>query len=171
MVIKKKQHSKRLTDLINILNDKVTDEQRMRPFVKHYLNKYGAVPLWVLQNDLTFGNVSHFYQLQKRGVQNAACKLVSQTSNRKQRLESIMLLRVIQVLSGFRNICAHDERLYCAVVRGARFSDLYSLLCRVLPDDETKAMLDELGRLVGSYRGLIAQDVLYSVFKEMNIRV
>lgn len=32
-------------------------------------------------------------------------------------------------------------------------------------------MLDELGRLVGSYRGLIAQDVLHSVFKEMNIRV
>lgn len=149
----------------------MTDEQRMRPFVKHYLNKYGAVPLWVLQNDLTFGNISHFYQLQKRGVQNAACKLVSQTSNRNQRLEPIMLLRVIQVLSGFRNICAHDERLYCAVVRGARFSDMYSLLCRVLPDDETKAMLDELGRLVGSYRGLIAQDVLHSVFKEMNIRV
>lgn len=168
---KRKQHSKRLADLIKILNDKVTDEQRMRPFVKHYLNKYGAVPLWVLQNDLTFGNISHFYQLQKRGVQNAACKLVSQTSNRKQRLEPITLLRVIQVLSGFRNICAHDERLYCAVVRGARFSDMYSLLCRVLPDDETKAMLDELGRLVGSYRGLIAQDVLYSVFKEMNIRV
>lgn len=42
-MIKKKQHSKRLTDLINILNDKVTDEQRMRPFVKHYLDKYGAV--------------------------------------------------------------------------------------------------------------------------------
>lgn len=35
---KKKQHSKRLTDLINILIDKMTDEQRMRPFVKHYLN-------------------------------------------------------------------------------------------------------------------------------------
>ena len=82
-----------------------------------------------------------------------------------------MLLRVIQVLSGFRNICAHDERLYCAVVRGARFSDMYSLLCRVLPDDETKAMLDELGELVRAYQGLIAQDVLYSVFKEMNIRV
>lgn len=48
---------------------------------------------------------------------------------------------------------------------------MYSLLCRVLPDDETKAMLDELGELVGSYRGLIAQDVLYNVFKEMNIQV
>lgn len=37
----------------------------MRPFVRHYLNKYGAVPLWVLQNDLTYGNISHLYQLQK----------------------------------------------------------------------------------------------------------
>lgn len=48
---------------------------------------------------------------------------------------------------------------------------MYSLLCRVLPDDETKAMLDELGELGGSYRGLIAQDVLHSVFKEMSIQV
>ena len=32
-------------------------------------------------------------------------------------------------------------------------------------------MLDELGELIGSYQGLIAQDVLYSVFKEMNIKV
>lgn len=168
---KKKQHSKRLADLVNILKDKLADEQRMRPFVRHYLNKYGAVPLWVLQNDLTFGNISHFYQLQKRGVQNTACKLIGQTANRNQRLEPLVLLRVFQVLSGYRNICAHDERLYCAVVRGARFSDMYSLLCRVLTDDETKAMLDDLGELVRAYQGLIARDVLYSVFKEMNIRM
>ena len=58
------QHSKNLAELLNLLNDKVSNEQHMRPFVRHYLNKYGAVPLWVLQNDLTFGNISHFYQLQ-----------------------------------------------------------------------------------------------------------
>ncbi len=168
---KKKQHSKRLADLVNILKDKLTDEQRMRPFVRHYLNKCGAVPLWVLQNDLTFGNISHFYQLQKRGVQNAACKLIGQPANRNQRLEPLMLLRVFQVLSGFRNICAHDERLYCAVVRGARFSDMYSLLARVLPDREIQAMFDELGELVRTYQGSIAQDVLYGVFEEMNIQV
>lgn len=82
-----------------------------------------------------------------------------------------MLLRVFQVLSGFRNICAHDERLYCAVVRGARFSDMYSLLARVLPDREIQAMFDELGELVRTYQGSIAQDVLYGVFEEMNIQV
>lgn len=48
---------------------------------------------------------------------------------------------------------------------------MYSLLCRVLTDDETKAMLDDLGELVRAYQGLIARDVLYSVFKEMNIRM
>ena len=32
-------------------------------------------------------------------------------------------------------------------------------------------LISFLGELVGSYRGLIAQDVLYSVFKEMNIKV
>lgn len=51
-------HAKNLAELLKTLNDKVSNEQHMRPFVRHYLNKYGAVPLWVLQNDLTFGIAS-----------------------------------------------------------------------------------------------------------------
>lgn len=168
---KKYLHAKNLAELLKTLNDKVSNEQHMRPFVRHYLNKYGAVPLWVLQNDLTFGNICHFYQLQNRGVQNAACKLVNQTANREERLEPIVLLRVIQVPVGFRNICAHDERLYCAEVRGAKFSDMYDLLSRVLPADEMRSLLNDLAGLVGAYQGLINQSVLYDVFHEMNIQV
>lgn len=53
-------HSKSLNYLMGILNRKLVLKDSTRPFTAHYLVSYGEVPLWVLANDLTFGNLSHF---------------------------------------------------------------------------------------------------------------
>lgn len=108
-------HSKNLAGLMRVMNGKLTDRSKMRPFVRHYMDAYGKVPLWVLQNDLTFGNISHFYQLQRRSVQNNACKIAAEISGCGRRLNPHDMLRMFDVLVGYRNICAHDERLYCAM--------------------------------------------------------
>ena len=162
---KAEEHATNMANLMKILNGKLTNKKKMRPFVKHYLNSYGKVPLWVLQNDLTFGNIAHFYQLQQniahfyqlqqRGVQNAACKIVGEISGRGVRLNPHDLLRAFDVLVGFRNICAHDERLYCATVKGARFADMFDELCVVLPEEDTHAMIDTLNSLIRAYQGKI----------------
>ena len=55
-----------------------------RLFVAHYIASYGEVPLWVLSNDLTFGNMSHFFQLIKRGDQNSVCKYLFETTLRTE---------------------------------------------------------------------------------------
>ena len=34
-------------------------------FVEHYRQDYGVVPIWVLCNDLTFGNMEHFFNHNK----------------------------------------------------------------------------------------------------------
>lgn len=67
-------HSSNLNYLMNVLNKELVVSPSTRSFVVHYLNAHGEVPLWVLANDLTFGNMSHFFQLMKRGDQNAVCK-------------------------------------------------------------------------------------------------
>ena len=76
------QHSKSINKLMGILNKKLVVGPATRPFVEHYLTAYGEVPLWVLSNDLTFGNMSHFYQLMKRGDQNSVCKHLFKTTLR-----------------------------------------------------------------------------------------
>ena len=35
------------------------------PCVKHYLQNYGYIPMWVLNNILTFGTISKFYSIMK----------------------------------------------------------------------------------------------------------
>ena len=168
---KAEEYSTNMASLMKILNGKLTNAKKMRPFVRHYLSSYGKVPLWVLQNDLTFGNISHFYQLQKRGVQNAACKIVGEVSARGTRVSPHDLLRAFDVLVGFRNICAHDERLYCAEVKGARFSEMFDLLSLVLPAHETSAMVDVLNSLFSAYRGRIDRDVILQLMDSMGVEV
>lgn len=135
---KARLHAKNLSDLMARLNGKVTmSGGYSKPFIRRYMEKYGFVPLWVLQNDLTFGNVEHFYQLQKRGVQNAACRTVSElTDNESRRIGARDMLRAFAVLVHFRNICAHDDRLHCANTKGMGLRALAEALRMVLPEEE-----------------------------------
>ncbi len=129
-------HSSNLNYLMNILNKKLVAGPSTRPFVAHYLNSHGEVPLWVLANDLTFGNMSHFFQLMKRGDQNAVCKHLYATTLRSgddKRITPHDVLRAYDVLVYFRNLCAHDERLYCARKDNDTFATMLDLMDVALP--------------------------------------
>lgn len=84
-----------------------------RPYVDHYRRKYGFVPLWVAANALTFGNMSHFYSLQRIDVQNETCHLICQSTGRDV-IGAKRLRGIYSTLTTFRNVCAHGGRLFCA---------------------------------------------------------
>lgn len=159
-------HSKKLTDLMKRLNEKLSIESSSRPFIAHYMSSYGEVPLWVLANDLTFGNMSHFFQLMKRGDQNAVCKYLSQTTLRDKCAKRITphdVLRAYSVLTHFRNLCAHDERLYCAKHGNDTYSTMLSFLEIALPVDTVNALKADVIELLHKYEGdlrvITAQDL------------
>lgn len=163
---KTKEYRKNLASLMRRFNGKLDpDKGKLRPFVRHYLDTYGSVPLWVLQNDLTFGNIAHFYQLQKRGVQNEACRIIHQVAGHGTRIGARDLLRAFEVLVEFRNICAHDDRLYCAVVKGAHFDEMLNQMNRVLTSNEVRELQGLLFMLADKYGGRVdprALNALYS---------
>ncbi len=88
--------------------------------VEYYVETYGYVPIWVLSSTLTFGTIEHFFNLLSRSDQNLICKRIVDLTNRKVEwhdyLDPINARRAIDIVVKFRNICAHDERLYCARV-------------------------------------------------------
>lgn len=121
-------------------------------FVSHYRDKYGAVPLWVLCNDLTFGNLEHFFNLMKPNEKKSVCKAIATSTQRRgdKSLGYFDPLRAkvcLEVLVKTRNICAHDERLYCARVGGRKdvnYVKMVWMLERFLTPDEFVDFLDEL---------------------------
>lgn len=149
-------YSKNLNDLMTRLNDKLVIKRGTRDFIKHYLRAHGTVPLWVLANDLTFGNVIHFFQLMKVNDRREACKIIAKVSKRNSadrgHLTERDLLRAATVLNEFRNLCAHDERLYCAKFDNDDFRTMAMLMREILPEEEVLDFINEMMGLFGEYR-------------------
>lgn len=164
-------YSINMPKLMELLNQKLVLKDWSRPFVAHYLKIYGFVPLWVLSNDLTFGNISHFYQLMQRPDQQRACTIIARITNRKAHQKCILsprkLLKSIDTQVAFRNICAHDERLYSAKYKGNNFYNLVISLYDVLPKDEVDNFQKEIFDLCKLYQIKIPCINIKSLFDEM----
>lgn len=113
-----------LHKLHNTLHDAI--DKPKNEAVEHYKKNHDEVPLWVLMNTLTFGNVQHFFNLMKPEEQAAVCERIATLPGRINTgfLTPVKMRRAVDVLVKFRNICAHDERLYCAMVGKRNPADL-----------------------------------------------
>lgn len=89
----------------NIQND-IASAIDKKAYIKHYILNYGFVPLWVLVNSMSLGRLSNFYSLMDQSVRIK----VAMNWNIQERY----LNQYIKLMSYYRNLCAHDERLYNA---------------------------------------------------------
>lgn len=135
------------------LLDKATKSGRAP--LKHYRETHGWVPLWVLSHDLTFGNIEHFFNLMKPGEQARVCKRISEATGRLGGASGFFgpkEARVgMDVIVKVRNMCAHDERLYCARLgkRGElSYSNFFGYASRYLTDEEVGRFSREIARIV-----------------------
>lgn len=90
--------------LIKILSNEANRNQE-HPYIVHHRKKYGNVPLWVIQNTLTFGQTSKMYSLLPSSLQTKISKHFKHVNEKE-------LSQYLKVLTHFRNICAHNERLF-----------------------------------------------------------
>lgn len=74
-------------------------------YIEHQKQQHQNVPLWVLVNALTFGNISNMYELSKPQIQTTI-------SREFQGIHENQLKQILEVLTDFRNVCAHNERLF-----------------------------------------------------------
>ncbi len=152
----KRYYSDNLEKLIEGLKSKAMYDQPCKPFIAHYRNDYGEVPLWVLVNDLTFGNISHFFDLLPRSIQNTICKRIVDLrhSNEKIFLVPYDMRLILRSLVSFRNICAHDDRLYCAKVGQVKdigFFQMLNSLNTLLPQIDVRELQRRIAVLVEEY--------------------
>lgn len=76
-------------------------------YIEHNRQKYQNVPLWILANSMSFGVTAKMYSLMKDSVKSKICSGINFLGS--PQLLSTMLF----ILTEFRNVCAHNERLYC----------------------------------------------------------
>ena len=99
----KQKQLKYIQILIGNINKKIASSIDTN-YIKHYMIQYGFIPLWVLVNILSFGDICNFYKLMKQKERVIISK--------KFNISEVDLSSMLNILSKTRNLCAHDERLY-----------------------------------------------------------
>lgn len=90
--------------LISTISDKLNRANDFS-YMRHQRQEHNNIPLWVLVKALTFGNISKMYSYQKSSIQARISKeFIGVTEGD---LESFL-----DILTRFRNVCAHNERLF-----------------------------------------------------------
>jgi len=102
--LQSENHSRIIKKLIQKMSAQL-NENSSYYYIRHYVKRYQSVPFWVLVNTLTLGQVSKMYSCQKSRVKIQICKDFGEI--RENELE-----RMLSIMTKFRNVCAHNDRLF-----------------------------------------------------------
>lgn len=78
--------------------------------IRHYKNNHSSIPIWVIFNYMTFGQISKFYSLLKSSTKTLIANHISQIYHFE--LNSQDLYTFLRIFVNLRNICAHNQRIY-----------------------------------------------------------
>lgn len=115
---------------ISILTKTIHGNVGTKGAIKHYIEEHGSVPLWVLVNYLTIGNLSYLYSALKDSEKNAIAKYYSDKYEKQYRptntlrISSEDMESALKIFNLVRNQCAHDERLFNSDYKNIRVSNI-----------------------------------------------
>ena len=99
-----KKNKKGIDCLIKILSYSANKDEE-HPYVVYQRKKYNNVPLWVTMNTLTMGQTSKMYSFLTTSMQSKISINFKNVSEKE-------LAQYLRMLTQYRNICAHNERLF-----------------------------------------------------------
>lgn len=119
-----KKNKKIVDKLLKDINLEISHQYKnSNKMIKHYIDTYNYIPLWVLIRILSFGKVSKFYSIMKPKEKNRI--------SRKFNIKSEILKIYLTNLGEIRNICAHDEKLYDVSLRFKISSNNYHSILKI----------------------------------------
>ncbi|QKE74783.1 Abi family protein [Arthrobacter citreus] len=187
---------KKLKDVLGVMSSisytisKYGKARNQNP-IKHYLDQHDGVPLWVLVNYLTFGNIQYFYLSLNFSIQNTISRDYAIHFNRDYGTQihftPDMLENILKTFNFFRNVCAHEERLYSFKIhKPSRSSDIanalnipvnlldkgnlftvISSLKLVLPKKEHKELVRKFKKLISEYSNKFSSTSINDILLKM----
>lgn len=99
-----KKNNRDISKLISMLTYEC-NQNTEHSYVVYQRNTYGNVPLWVIMKTLTLGQTSKMYSFMLPSIKAKVSIHYSSITEKE-------LIQYLKVLTVFRNICAHNERLF-----------------------------------------------------------
>lgn len=113
-----------IATISNVINDKTNNQKNAQ--IQHYLTSHKSLPLWVLINQLTFGNVAYLYKSLTQDIKVKICNEITVEFKKEYKapvvfkLDTTELYKILIFTNQFRNLCAHSERLYNPILRKSK---------------------------------------------------
>lgn len=163
--------------------------------IKHYVNQHGHVPLWVLVNFLTFGDLNYFYKNMTRDTKIQVAKdftlLKKRTYHLKQQhaITPDIIESINHLVNHFRNAVAHGEITFSKKINkpsvltsfktvlnepNLKFSsqagvfELIISLKIVLPKKEYSKLSRKIKGLLNEYQNKFSSVPFSAVLQDMN---
>ncbi|MFM9413325.1 Abi family protein [Peptococcus simiae] len=176
---------KNISTLSNTISRENRNSDGKKP-IKHYIKKHGHIPLWVLVNFLTLGNISYFYSSLDETLQNLIARDFGERYKKeycsKEKISKTELIEIIKICNFFRNVCAHDEVMYSfslnkpgqtAIFKkffdekytGKNLYDLLLVLRLVLPKDDCQKLIHSILSIKRSYAEAFTSISVDDIFK------
>lgn len=94
--------------LIGEIHSDINKQLDNKGIVSHYLDTHDCIPLWVLIKIFTLGRVNKFYSCMRDKEKD----IVARELAYNYRLNSVDIEAYTRLITVFRNLCAHEERMY-----------------------------------------------------------
>lgn len=99
-----KKYQCEINTCVSIIKNNIDNSSKYK-YIEHYKKKHDTIPLWVIIQTLTFGNLSKLFSFSRQELQSKIARNFKDVYGNQ-------LSSMLNVLSKFRNVCAHGERLY-----------------------------------------------------------
>lgn len=111
----------------------ISRQRNKKQSLKYYLDNHRYIPMWVLVQVLTFGNISKMFDIQIFEVRKQIVNILNLNSvnlNLNENFHTIS--NIFNILNIYRNISAHGERLFCTSTK-IEIDDDYQKFSLLLP--------------------------------------
>ena len=98
------KESRRVDDVLNKIKRQIRINGEKHTATFHYITKYHYVPLWILVKVLSFGLINELYGILKEEDKNEIASIYN--------ISSDDFKIYLQLLSNYRNLCAHEDIVY-----------------------------------------------------------
>lgn len=99
-----RKNQRTIDKLIHIL-EKYAKGKTDYNYINHAQQVHNNVPLWIVANAMTFGNISKMYLVLPYDIQ-------TRVSKNYPHLNEVQLGNMLSIAAQYRNVCAHGERLF-----------------------------------------------------------
>lgn len=172
----KHQVTRLISDFETALGRNPRRQPKHKLYLQHYVSNHDEVPVWVIMKYMTLGQAFKFYCFQPESIRNDVAKtfskLYASCHAKPIRISQRKLRLVYDHIKDFRNICAHDERLYCARVTPSSdtaIGDVVKELQLVLSKEEYVSFLADYLKMIPELARGIDPKIMAKVLNDMKM--